>query len=147
MDNEAFFWRVMALLNWDCAGDDSQVLAPALCVLARQSDEKIFAFEDAMAQLLYNLDSRKIAQSLYKDINSMSADLFLYQRCVALVNGRAYYEAVRNGSTKLNPDLEFESVLYLPARAWAKKHRQAPEDYPHIPSISYESLRNQELWK
>lgn len=137
----------MDLLNWNCADDDSQVLAPALRFLARRSDEEIFAFEDTMARLLHNLDSRKIAQSLYKDTNSMSADLFLYQRCVAVVNGRAYYEAVRSGSTRLKPDLEFESVLYLPANAWAKKHRRAPEDYPHTPGISYESLMNQELWK
>ena len=147
MENEAFFWRVMDLLNWNCAGDDSLVLAPALRFLARRSDEEIFSFEDTMARLLHNLDSRKIAQSLYKDTDSMSADLLLYQRCMAVVNGQAYYEAVRSGSTRLNPDLEFESVLYLPANAWAKKHRRDPEDYPHTPGISYESLMNQELWK
>ena len=147
MENEAFFWAVMDRLNWDNEGDDSKVLAPALNFLAKHSDEEIFAFEDTMARLLNDLDSRKLAEGLYGDTDAMSADLFLYQRCVAVVNGRSYYEAIRDGTARLKPDLEFEAVLYLPMSAWAKKHRREPRDYPHTPSPSYESLSNRALWQ
>lgn len=139
------FWRISDMLDWNAQGDDEKVLKPAADYLARLSDEEIFEFEDIMSKLLYDLDSEKIAHELYGGDN-FSGDLFLYQRCVALINGEGYYAAVLSGITKLDTDGEFESLLYLPCRAWAKKHKADPRDYPHIPEISYETGSNKELW-
>lgn len=135
------------MLDWAHEGDDALVLAPAIQYLSEQTDADIFAFEDIMAQYLYDIDSRKIAQGLYGDTAHISADMFLYQRCVAVVNGNGYYNSILYGGRKLDPDLEFEGILYVPMEAWAKKHHCDTSDYPHAPTPSYESFSNQALWE
>lgn len=62
-----FFHITDAYLDWDKAGDDAAVLEPLIAFLAEWGDELIFAFADRMAKLLYSLDTRKIAQDIYKD--------------------------------------------------------------------------------
>ena len=39
-------------------------------------------------------------------------------------------------------DMEFESLLYVPEKAWALKHQSSAEEYPHISSLSYETGSN-----
>jgi len=43
--------------------------------------------------------------------------------------------------------MEFESLLYVPAEAWARKHIKHSSQYPHFPEPSYETGSNRELWK
>ena len=74
--DEKEFWRILDMLDWDSAGNDAAVLAPAVDYLSKQSDEVIFAFEDAMAQHLYDLDSKRLAVQLYGDELQFSGDLF-----------------------------------------------------------------------
>lgn len=38
--------------------------------------------------------------------------------------------------------MEFESLLYVPEKAWALKHQSSAEEYPHISSLSYETGSN-----
>lgn len=104
-------------------------------------------FEDKMAELLYQLDKPEIALRAYRAGSHFSDDGFLYARCVALVNGRAYYQKILDGRKKLNKDMEFEANLYAPAKAWARKHRKDFAEYPYLPHVSYETGSNQEFWK
>lgn len=144
---EKKFWEILDMLDWDNAGDDDKVLKPALDHLAKLEDEEIFAFEELMAEHLYKLDTRGFAAKLYAEDEYMSEDMFLYQRCVALVNGKSYFDGLLNGAAQPDPDLEFESILYLPSRAWAKKHNSDPDDYPYITETSYETGSNAAGWK
>lgn len=144
--NEKQFWKIMDKADWDKLGDDDAVLAPVVDELSMLDDEEIFSFEDVMAKLLYDIDSQEIALQLYGPELHFSEDLFLYQRCVALCNGEKYYKRILSGKQQLDPDSEFESILYVPHRAWAKKHQADSGDYPHFSETSYETGSNEELW-
>ncbi|MBD5128680.1 MAG: DUF4240 domain-containing protein [Ruminococcaceae bacterium] len=145
--NEKKFWKIINMFDWDNEGDDDEVMKPALDFLAKLDDEEIFAFEELMAELLFKLDTKEFAAKLYGEDDYMSDDMFLYQRCVALVNGQSYYNGILNGKIQPDPDLEFESLLYLPSRAWAKKHNADPDDYPYFTKTSYETGSNANGWK
>lgn len=143
---EKEFWKIMDKADWNFEGDDDKVLAPVIDALSKLDDAEIFGFEDVMSKLLYDIDSQEIALKLYGPELIFSEDMFLYQRCVALVNGAKYYKNILTGKTQLDPDMEFESILYVPHRAWAKKHQADTGDYPHFPEISYETGSNEALW-
>ncbi len=141
------FWELMDSCDWSQEGDDQKVLRPLVENLARRGDEAIFAFEDLMSELLYNLDSRQLAQDCEKAQGFESGDAFLYSRCVALINGPAYYEKVRARKEKGLWDMEFEALLSVPMEAWALLHRASPEDYPHCSPLSYETGSNRAAWE
>ncbi len=67
--------------------------------------------------------------------------------CVALINGPAYYEKVRQGKEKGVWSMEFEALLYVPLKAWALKHNGSVDEYPHTTPLSYETGSNQAGWK
>ena len=140
--NEDRFWEIMNLLNWKKAGNDELVVRPVVTALSKLSDEDIFEFDEIMSKLLYDIDG----QQWDAENEELSGDSFLYYRCVAVVNGRDYYYAVKELKTKLDPDLEFESALYIPAEAWAKKNKKDSGDYPHITKYSFESFSNIKNW-
>ncbi|MCI9508537.1 MAG: DUF4240 domain-containing protein [Angelakisella sp.] len=142
-----FFWNTMERCDWTKEGDDDAVLAPVLDYLAGQDDQQIFQFDDQMSQLLYDLDTKALADACRKADPLMSDDSFLYSRCVALINGPVYYEKVRNGKEKSLWQMEFEALLFLPRRAWAKKHRRDEDEYPHLPPLSFETGSNREGWR
>ena len=142
-----FFWNTMERCDWTKEGDDDAVLAPVLDYLAGQDDQQIFQFDDQMSQLLYDLDTKALADPCRKADPLMSDDSFLYSRCVALINGPVYYEKVRNGKEKSLWQMEFEALLFLPRRAWAKKHRRDEDEYPHLPPLSFETGSNREGWR
>ncbi|WP_251318114.1 DUF4240 domain-containing protein [Flintibacter muris] len=147
MNKPQGFWAVMELCDWSHEGDDNKVLAPLIQYLSQQEDEIIFQFDDQMSELLYQLDTRKLAAQCEQMEPNMSGDSFLYSRCVALLNGSEYYEQARLGRRKEIWTMEFEALLYVPSRAWAKRHKKPEEEYPHIPPLSYETGINQEQWK
>lgn len=137
-----FFWTTMELCDWDQEGDDDKVLKPVIEYLSNQEDYIIFEFDDLMSELLYHLDTEKLAEQCRKVDPLMSDDSFLYSRCVALINGPDYYKKVKQGNKKSVWDMEFESLLYVPEKAWALKHQSSAEEYPHISSLSYETGSN-----
>ena len=91
-----FFHLTDACLDWEKQGDDIAVIEPLVTLLAAWGDDLIFAFHDTMAELLYSLDTQKIAGDIYKD-RSFSADEFLYIRCAALINSKRYYNDIVSG--------------------------------------------------
>lgn len=142
-----FFWTTMELCDWKKESDDDKVLKPVVEYLSKQEDSVIFEFDDFMTELLYNLDTEKLAEQCEKVDPQMCDDTFLYSRCVALINGPDYYEKVRWGREKNVWSMEFESLLYVPQKAWALKHSCSAEDYPHSSPLSYETGSNKEGWK
>ncbi len=146
MDKYKFFWDIMELCDWKYEGDDDKVLMPVIKYLARQEDDIIFQFDDMMSELLYHLDTKKLMQQCEKVSGYSSSDGFLYSRCVALINGPEYYEKVMSGKEKGVWDMEFESVLYVPQKAWEVKHKAEVGEYPHIAPLSYETGSNAKGW-
>ncbi|MCM1102095.1 MAG: DUF4240 domain-containing protein [Clostridium sp.] len=142
-----FFWNTIELCDWDKEGDDDKVLKPVVQYLSEQDDPIIFEFDDLMTELLYHLDTKKLAEQCEKIEPLMSDDSFLYSRCVALINGPAYYEKVRRGQEKSVWNMEFESLLYVPQKAWALKHENPVDEYPHTSPLSYETGSNQAGWE
>ena len=135
------FFAMTNALDWSQQGNDDLVLEPLIQYLSQWPDEVIFVFEDKMAELLHGLDRPEIARRTYRSDKYFSGDGFLYARCVALVNGRAYYQKILDGRKKLDGDKEFEAILYAPRKAWARKHHKDPSDYPHMASPDYETGR------
>lgn len=141
------FFSMTSVLDWSKQGNDDLVLEPLIQYLAKWPDEVIFVFEDKMAELLHALDKPEIARRTYRSDRCFSGDDFLYVRCVALVNGRAFYNKILDGRKKLDKDMEFEAILYAPAKAWGRKHHRESSEYPHIASPSYETGSNEECWR
>lgn len=140
-----FFHITDAYLDWEKKGNSWEVLEPLVALLSTWGDELIFAFDDTMAELLYTLDTREIAHSIYKD-DIFSGDEFLEIRCVALVNSKSFYNAVIKGRKKLNRDLGFSIILAVPEAAWARRHGKEPSEYPHVTPYCYETRSNAEGW-
>lgn len=136
----------MALLDWSHEGNDDKVVAPVVNYLSRRSDAFIFSFHEEMARYLYDIDGKEWAESFVKGAGFFSDDGFLYCRCVALVNGSAYYKAIKEYPRELNGDLYFETILYVPQMAWAKKHHEPEENYPYLTTVSFETGSNRALW-
>lgn len=141
-----FFHLTDTYLNWDKKGDDLAVVEPLIAFLATWGDDFIFAFHDMMAELLYSLDTKKIAWDIYKDHN-FSMDEFLYIRCAALINSKRYYNDIVSGRKKLKGNLEFEAILSVPAFAWARFHGKDENEYPYITKYCYETMSNIEGWE
>lgn len=141
-----FFWTTMELCDWKKEGDDDKVLKPVIKYLAEQNDHVIFEFDDLMTELLYHLDTKKLAEQCKKADLQMCDDTFLYSRCVALINGPAYYEKVKQGKEENVWNMEFESLLYVPQKAWALKHQSSVDEYPHTSPLSYETGSNKDGW-
>ena len=147
-DRYSFFWNAMNLCDWKYEGEDEKVLEPVILYLSKLSDELIFLFEDLMTELLYNLDTRSNYERCKEISGYDSDDLFLYSRCVALINGRAFYQnIVENGFPDELWKMEFESILYVAEEAWGRKHGLDSSEYPHVPPQSYEMGSNEEGWK
>ena len=60
MKKEQFLAIVLSICDWSQSGDDEAVLKPLIDLLAEKSDDEIFAFDDMMAELLYDLDTREL---------------------------------------------------------------------------------------
>lgn len=144
--DEALFWEILASFNWKRVGDDEAVMRPAEKKLASLSVNDIFAFDEMLAEKLYQVDGEQYAAACYpgEDIKRISADSFLYDRCSVLLNGRAFYEAVVADPTKWPVGMEFESLLYLAERAYARKTKS--EEYPYSTTCSFETGSNKAGW-
>jgi hypothetical protein len=147
--DEKEFWRVIALLDWDEAGDDDAVLKPARKALAKKSLEEIAAFENILCHKLHALDTmahaRHMGEGAYEDEDSdFSADVFLYARCCVVANGREYFEAVLADPAAFPEDLEFEALLELAASAHELK---TGEEVGYFETdVSYETFSNAAGW-
>jgi hypothetical protein len=145
------FWHIVALLDWEQVGDDDAVLRPAVTVLAAASEADIVEFEEILAEKLHALDTREHARHGYQGEadpdngdDYISADDFLYLRCVVVANGRQLYQEVLADPGKMPTQMEFESLLYLARTAFEEK---TGREFDGKTRVSYESFSNTEGWK
>jgi hypothetical protein len=148
--SEDTFWNIIALLDWDNAGDDDAVMRPAIDALVRMTEDDICAFEDMLAEKLFAIDTREHARHTYEgelDVDNgdeyISADDFLYRRCAVVASGRAFYERVLANPSATPKNLEFESFLYMVHTAFEEKTRR---EYDHAAPVSFESFQNAAGW-
>ncbi|MEL7120116.1 MAG: DUF4240 domain-containing protein, partial [Bacteroidota bacterium] len=71
-------------------------------------------------------------------------DLFLYDRCCGVANGKAFYEAVLKDPAKMPKDVSFEALLYVTHEAYQRKTSKSLSDY--LPAFNYETFSNREGW-
>ncbi len=146
MNRKQFFEVIMTTCDWNAMGDDDKVLNPLIEYLAQQPDETIFSFNEIMAELLFELDTKKNFRKARR-YYTHSDDSFLYSRCCALINGEEYYEKVKAGKVSGIWQMEFEAILGVPECAWERKHGEDAGIYPYLPTKSYETGSNAEGWK
>ncbi len=146
MNRKQFFEIIMDICDWDAMGDDEKVLSPLIAYLSQQPDETIFSFDEIMAELLFELDTKKNFKRARR-YYTHSDDSFLYSRCCALINGEEYYEKAKAGKVSDLWQMEFEAILGVPMCAWGKKHGEDSGNYPYLTTKSYETGSNVEGWK
>lgn len=149
MMSDEEFWSIIDLLDWKYQGNDKKVLAPAIKALAAKTKAEICRFEEFLAYLLYQLDTKAHASNIGKDSydpesDYVSADGFLYARCVVVANGRDFYEKVLKDPTEMPKDMEFESLLGLASGAYELK---TGEDFEYSTGCSCESFSNPAGWR
>jgi hypothetical protein len=143
------FWAVINLLDWKHQGKDKKILAPAIKSLTDKTTVEICRFEERLAFHLYQLDTKAHASNIGDDAydpesDYVSADLFLYARCVVVANGREFFESVLGDPSQMPKDMEFESLLALAPSAFKAK---TGEDFAYSTGCSYESFSNLAGWR
>jgi hypothetical protein len=149
--DEPTFWSIIELFDWDKTGDDDAVLLPALTALIEFAPSEISEFHEMLAAKLFGLDTREHARWCFRGETDpddgdahISSDMFLYNRCVVVANGRAFYERVLADPTKFPAELEFESLLYLGRHAYKLK---TGVEWDGFTRLSYESFSNVDGWR
>ena len=136
----------MDICDWEAMGDDEKVLEPLIEYLSQQSVETIFSFDEIMAELLFELDTKKNFRKARR-YYTHSEDSFLYSRCCALINGEEYFEKAKAGKVRDLWQMEFEAILGVPENAWEKKYGKDSSNYPYLTTKSYETGSNADGWK
>jgi Protein of unknown function (DUF4240) len=144
---EQRFWDIIHLFDWTDAEDDDRVLAPAIAALSESPVHHIYLFSDMLATKLFSLDGQIFAENIGDDAYTpdtyFSVDNFLYARCCVIANGQDFYESVLKNPTLMPKDLTFESLLSLPAKAYAKK---TGKSFNYLPTTSIETYANKLGW-
>jgi hypothetical protein len=145
---EDTFWSLIDLLDWSNTGDDESVLEPLVSALSGLGKPSIRSFAERLAFCLYSLDTKGHAQHIGVDsfINEaahFSSDGFLYARCAAVANGRAFYTSVLIDPRRMPKDIEFEALLSAAPTAW---ERITGEYLDHQAGCSYETFSNISGW-
>ena len=144
------FWSIIALFDWKTR-DSEAILAPAIKALSAYSLKDIQIFHDILNEKLYALDGRRFAEQLGSNrytsdgSNYFSVDSFLYARCCVVANGSIFYEKVRQNPSKMPKEFTFESLLYLPQKAWQLKTGR--DNYEYFPEIWSETFSNPNGWE
>jgi predicted DNA-binding WGR domain protein len=148
---EDVFWALIRVLDWKRTGDDAAVLRPAVTALSLMCVEDIYAFDDLLAAKLYALDTREIARGTYRGQidpddgdQYLSADDFLYARCVIVANGKAFFEKALANPMEVPQGMEFEALITLASSAYEKKVGQ---EYGHVTPLSWETFSNTDGWR
>ncbi len=145
--SESEFWRIIALLDWEKTGDDAAVIAPVVDELSKLPVAFIYQFQDKLAEKLYQLDTQIHAENCgvnrWQSDKYFSADVFLYERCCVVANGKDFYEKVLTDARQMPKDMDFEPLLYIAANAY-EKQTDTPMQY--APAVSYETFSNKSAW-
>ncbi|HFA48119.1 MAG TPA: DUF4240 domain-containing protein [Bacteroidetes bacterium] len=145
--DEGQFWAIIDLFDWN-KKERADIIKPAIEALSKFSESDIHKFHDLLNEKLYALDGKKFATELgsnkYEKGNHFSVDDFLYSRCGVVANGKGFYETVLKEPNKIPKEFTFESLLYVPDKAWQLKTGR--DDYGYFPEIWYETFSNSNGW-
>lgn len=147
--DEAQFWSIIADFDWRTRNAEA-ILAPAVKRLSTFAAEDIFKFHDILHEKLFALDAeiyaRQLGSNRYapEENKHFSVDGFLYARCCVVANGQTFFEAVLANPEKMPKEFTFESLLYLPRKAWKLKTGQ--DNYAHLPATWAETFSNAAGW-
>lgn len=142
--SEAYFWKIISLLDWSKIGDDEAVVEPAIDQLSSGPVRHIFEFADLLSEKLYILDARKYALHIGEDAWSpdhyFSVDNFLYARCCVVANGKDAYDKALYSPAQMPKDFTFEELLYIPSAAYERKTGKRYDYTPTYPIETYSNL-------
>jgi hypothetical protein len=145
--DEAQFWAIIDLFDWN-KERHLEIIQPAIAALNHFSKADICIFHDQLNEKLYALDGLRFAEQLgsnqYSKDAPFSVDDFLYARCGVVANGKHFFEEVMEQPEKIPKEFTFETLLYLPDKAWKVKTGEDHLDY--FPSTWYETFSNKEGW-
>jgi Protein of unknown function (DUF4240) len=148
--DEGHFWAIIGAFDWKIL-DNEAIIAPAVEALSHFSLNDICIFHNILNEKLYALDGRRFAEQLGNNRYApeanqhFSTDSFLYARCCVVANGQSFYEKVLREPTKMPKNYTFESLLYLPRKAWQVKTNK--DNYSYYPPIWAETFSNERGWE
>lgn len=144
--SEEEFWSIISLLDWE-AEDNSSIIEPAVKELSAFSIAQIYAFQEQLAQKIYQLDTlvhaQHIGKAAYSNERHFSVDNFLYARACVVAHGKAIFEEVLENPHEMPKDLTFEPLLRLASDAYERKTKLK---FLYLPSVSIETYSNQAAW-
>jgi hypothetical protein len=146
--NTQEFWRLIGLIDTDTLnqGDEEGALEGLLAAVSQLQKSEIYAFDDALALALYDIDGHVYSQASGKA--GASDDSFLYLRCYVVAMGRDFYSAVKSDPRKTPTSIEnwCEPLLYVASIAWSSLTGIDRSEYDHVSPVSYETCSNKALW-
>lgn len=137
------FWIFIEKIDWSQKEEEDR-LKPLIDALAKTSIPTIHEFSEQLAFYLHQLDGPAYYEALKNQEQGLSADTFLYARCMTVAKGKAFYIDVLDEPEKMPTGEDFEALLYVDEQAFEQK---TGEKYDYVPSINYESFFNRNLWK
>jgi len=145
--SEDEFWKIIALLDWEKTGDDEAVVTSAVDYLSKSPVAFIYQFEDKLAEKLHQLDTQIHAENCgvnrWQSDKYFSSDVFLYERCCVVANGKDFYKKVLSDATQMPKDIDFEPLLYIASNSYEK---QIGSPMQYAPVVSYETFSNKSGW-
>jgi len=146
--DETAFWNLIAHIDVAAleSGDEEGAVVPLQQVLEGLTENELDAFDELLAQQLYNIDGKMYADNAGESAGS--DDGFLYARCYVVARGRDYYERVKQDPRQMPKTLDqwCESLLYPHRNAWANLTGRDVSESPFTASVSYETGSNRALW-
>lgn len=148
MDEERF-WEIIAMAGGSA---DESALHRLWLHLRKLPDDQILGFQDRLAEVLFRLDLRPVAQQKWRDVSErswlpripgISSDGFLYARCSAVLEGPEVVRAIVADPTafKRRWDVRAEALLNVGVEAWEAATGRT-YDYSRETPFSYETGSN-----
>lgn len=155
LNNEGF-WEIIDCIDHEYDGDSEAVISSLIRHLKNCEDEYIFAFDDKLTEMIYNIDGKAWADEFFGN-EDFSEEKFLCARCIAVAGGLQSYNKVLNHRAPLDgSEIHFhnghyycaaDGLITTAASAWSAKHLMDKKEYPHKPAFSVKSKSNTEKWQ
>ena len=142
------FWKLISSIDADALeeGDEESAVESLVAKLAKLDDGDLQTFDEQLARVLYDLDTRAHADAAGD--SGKSADGFLYARCFVVASGQKTYERVLGNPREMPKNDEWcEALLGVAAQAWAQRTGNDEADWTFDASVSYETGSNAAKWR
>lgn len=143
---EEQFWAIINLFDWTKTENFSQIIEPAVATLSNLPIEQIQQFEDILSEKLWQLDTLEHANASlpgYGEADYLSADGFLYARCLVVANGQKFFQEVIENPSEFPVEEELEALLYVASDAYKRK---IGNEFEYSPKFNYETGSNLKGW-